>query len=94
MRVLLFAGKGGVGRTTAAAATAVLAASSSRVLLVSTDPGRPLADVLGVPVGADPTPVGDLHAMQVDPRRRWPQVRSWLAELLGGPAPDVPPGGA
>ena len=48
MRVLLFAGKGGVGRTTAAAATAVLAARSAKVLLVS-------SGALGVPAGAEAT---------------------------------------
>ena len=52
MRVLLFAGQGGVGRTTAAAATAMPAARSAKVLLVS-------SGALGVPAGSDPVPVGE-----------------------------------
>ena len=59
MRVLLFTGKGGVGKTTVAAATAALAASRGRkVLVVSTDPAHSLADAVGVPVGPEPTEVG------------------------------------
>jgi arsenite-transporting ATPase len=90
LRVVLFGGKGGVGKTTAAAATAALAgARGARVLVVSTDPARSLADTLGVPLTAAPTRVGDLHALQVDPRARfearWPGARGWLAELLGEP---------
>ena len=52
MRVLLFTGKGGVGKTTTAAATAVLAASrGAKTLVLSTDPAHSLADALGVPLG-------------------------------------------
>ena len=51
-RVLLLTGKGGVGKTTIAAATAVRAArSGARVLLTSTDPAHSLADVLDQPLG-------------------------------------------
>jgi arsenite-transporting ATPase len=51
-RLILFGGKGGVGKTTCAAATAIaLAHSSRRVLLLSTDPAHSVSDVLGVPVG-------------------------------------------
>jgi arsenite/tail-anchored protein-transporting ATPase len=93
LRVVLFAGKGGVGKTTAAAATAALAAErGARVLVVSTDPAHSLAGALGVPLTAEPTPVGGLHALRVDARarfeRRWPGARGWLAELLGVPGLD------
>ena len=55
MRVLLFTGKGGVGKTTTAAATAVLAASRGvKTLVLSTDPAHSLADALGVHLGAEP----------------------------------------
>lgn len=66
--VMLFSGKGGVGKTTLAAATAVhLAASGSRVLLLSTDPAHNLSDVLDVQLGPTPRPViPGLDAMEVD----------------------------
>ncbi len=80
---MLFAGSGGVGRTTAAAATAVLVARSAKVLLVS-------SGGLGVPAGPDPVPVGELSVLHVDARaafeRRWPAANLALppgaAELV------------
>jgi arsenite-transporting ATPase len=89
VRVLLFTGKGGVGKTTSAAATAVLAARRGlRTLVLSTDPAHSLADALGVPLGPEPTPVAtDLLGQQVDTQRRfeesWATVRGYLRELLG-----------
>jgi arsenite/tail-anchored protein-transporting ATPase len=70
-RNLLFTGKGGVGKTSVACATAIgLADSGKRVLLVSTDPASNLDEVLGVKLGTRPTPVpavDRLFAMNVDP---------------------------
>jgi arsenite-transporting ATPase len=89
VRVLLFTGKGGVGKTTSAAATAVLAARRGlRTLVLSTDPAHSLADALGVPLGAEPTPVApNLLGQQVDTQRRfeesWATVRGYLKDLLG-----------
>ena len=55
MRVVLYTGKGGVGKTTTAAATAVWAAARGlRVLVASADAAHSLGDVLGVPLGAEP----------------------------------------
>ena len=55
MRVLLFAGKGGVGKTTLAAATAALLARSGRkALALSTDPAHSLGDVLAAPLTGEP----------------------------------------
>ncbi|MFG1925703.1 ArsA family ATPase [Cryptosporangium sp. NPDC048952] len=87
MRVVLFTGKGGVGKTTSAAATAVLAARAGETLVVSTDPAHSLADALGVPVGPEPTRVADgLHAQQVDPQARyeqyWGALRGYLTAVL------------
>lgn len=88
MRVLLFTGKGGVGKTTAAAATAAAAAArGSKTLVLSTDPAHSLADALGVPLGATPTEVDTgLYAMQVDAQaafeRTWREVQSYLLTLL------------
>ena len=55
-RLLFFTGKGGVGKTSLACATAIeMAARGSRVLLVSTDPASNLDEVLGVALGKRPT---------------------------------------
>ena len=57
-RVLFFTGKGGVGKTSAACATAIgLADAGKRVLLVSTDPASNLDEVLGVTLDASPKAV-------------------------------------
>jgi arsenite/tail-anchored protein-transporting ATPase len=70
-RFLFFTGKGGVGKTSHACATAVaLADAGRRVLLVSTDPASNLAEVLGTAIGQEPTPVpgaDNLQAMNIDP---------------------------
>lgn len=71
-RRVLFAGKGGVGKTTAACATAVWAADAGlRTLLVTTDPAAHIGAVLGISVGAERVPVPaveNLLAVEVDAR--------------------------
>jgi arsenite-transporting ATPase len=60
MRIALHTGKGGVGKTTISAATAIACAmGGARTLLVSTDPAHSIADVLGVAVDGDPRSLGD-----------------------------------
>lgn len=68
-RLLLFGGKGGVGKTTCAAAAALEGARAGRrVLLVSVDPAHSVADVLGRPVGGTPTRIVEgLTALEIDP---------------------------
>ena len=88
MRVLLFTGKGGVGKTTTAAATAALAASRGcKTLVLSTDPAHSLADALGVPVGSVPTEVDTgFYAVQIDTQvafeRTWRDVQDYLRGVL------------
>jgi arsenite-transporting ATPase len=88
LRVLLFTGKGGVGKTTAAAATAVLAARSGRrTLVVSTDAAHSLADAFDVPISSEPTWVADnLFVQQVDAQRRfersWSEIQTYLLTVL------------
>jgi arsenite/tail-anchored protein-transporting ATPase len=88
VRVLLFTGKGGVGKTTVAAATAVRAAAAgARTLIVSTDPAHSLADAFDVPLGDEPAPIAEhLWGQQLDARirleRSWGDIRTWLLEVL------------
>lgn len=89
MRVKLFTGKGGVGKTTLAAASAVhLAGAGAKVLVVSTDPAHSLADALGHPLTDRPTEVDTgLSAVQLGTRElleaRWADVAATVSEVLG-----------
>jgi arsenite-transporting ATPase len=87
-KVLFVTGKGGTGKTTLAASTALrIADRGARTLVVSTDAAHSLGDALAHPVGADPTPVtATLSAQEVDSQqvfdRSWSKVRTYLQELL------------
>lgn len=89
--MVLFTGKGGVGKTSIAAATAVEAASAgARVLITSTDPAHSLADAFATPLADRPTPIevgaAQLHAQQLDAQQRlerhWGRIRDYLTTLL------------
>jgi arsenite-transporting ATPase len=88
MRILLFTGKGGVGKTTVAAATAVRAARAGlRTIVVSTDPAHSLADAFDVALGDRPTPVAArLWGQQLNARVRfeetWDDVRRYMVDVL------------
>lgn len=92
-RVLLFTGKGGMGKTTLASAVAVtLAARGERVLLVSTDPASNLDEVLQTPLGEDPRAVrgvAGLDAVNVDPVAAAYQYRERLVGPYRGVLPDA-----
>ena len=84
-RILFFTGKGGVGKTSLACATAVgLADEGKKVLLVSTDPASNLDEVLGTRLGNHPTPVPqipNLSGMNLDPQASAAEYR----ERMVGP---------
>ena len=88
MRLVLYSGKGGVGKTTTAAATAVCAAErGQRTLVVSTDSAHSLGDVLEQRVGSAPVSVAPgLDALEVDARvemaRHWGSIRDYLVALF------------
>ena len=96
MRVVLFTGKGGVGKTTTAAATAVRAARAGiKTLVMSTDPAHSLGDALGValvtaPAGCDPVVEVEpgLSALQLSAsgsvRRSWRSVQDYLLTVFKG----------
>ena len=87
-RLLLFGGKGGVGKTTVAAATAIwLADSGFRVLLVSSDPAHSTSDSLEFKLGTEPTEVDgveNLWGMEMDPAERMGELLPRLSEALEG----------
>jgi arsenite-transporting ATPase len=88
MRLILYLGKGGVGKTTTAAATAARATELGyRTLVVSTDVAHSLADVLDSPLGPLPTQMTDLLWGQEinvldEVRQHWGELRTYLATLL------------
>ncbi len=94
MRVVLFAGKGGVGKTTLAAATgAALGAAGRKTLVVSTDPAHSLGDTLDVRLSSAPAEVDEgLFAAEVDTRAllggAWSTLRTHLSTLLAGAGVD------
>lgn len=87
-RVLLFTGKGGVGKTTTAAATALACADQGlRTMVLSTDPAHSLGDALGVELGPVAAPVADnLWGQQLDAQDRmedsWVEIQRYLGELF------------
>lgn len=88
MRVLLYTGKGGVGKTTVAASTALrLAADGHRVLALSTDAAHSLGDSFAVQLGSEPVAVAErLDAVEIDSLAEndaaWQSLRGYLGSLL------------
>jgi len=105
-RTILYTGKGGVGKTSVAAATARrCAAAGLRTVVMSTDPAHSLSDSLGEELGSEPTKIapglfGQEVQAQEEMERHWEAVSDWLGELLAERGVDrisaeeltVPPG--
>ena len=87
-RTILYTGKGGVGKTSVAAASARrCAAAGLRTVVLSTDPAHSLSDSLESPLGPDPTLVapnlfGQEVQAQEEMERHWNSVQDWLGSLL------------
>jgi arsenite-transporting ATPase len=88
VRLVLYTGKGGVGKTTTACATALCAAARGRrTLLASADAAHSLGDVLELRLGARPTPIVPcLDALELDARQEmaehWGRIRDYLVSVL------------
>ncbi|MDJ1649911.1 MULTISPECIES: ArsA family ATPase [Gordonibacter] len=98
MRIILYTGKGGVGKTCVAAATALhLADAGRRVLVASTDIAHSLGDAFDRPVGSEPVSVApNLDALEIDPvvagREAWGQLQAYLRVIMtshGGSADEA-----
>jgi arsenite/tail-anchored protein-transporting ATPase len=95
MRVLLFTGKGGVGKTTIAAATAVRAAKAGqRTLIMSTDPAHSLGDSFDVELGPESREVApNLWAEQIDAQERleanWREIQEYMVSLMNWAGVDA-----
>jgi arsenite/tail-anchored protein-transporting ATPase len=87
-RILLYTGKGGVGKTSIAAATALLCASRGyRTIVLSTDIAHSLADAFDVPLGAEPIEIApNLWGQEPDVYfnigRYWRTIQTYVAELF------------
>ncbi len=86
-RFILYGGKGGVGKTTCAAATALkLSRMGKKTLVVSTDPAHSLSDSFGTDIGSEPTEVTDyLWGVETDPEESMDEYR----EELSGDSPGM-----
>ena len=100
MRTILFTGKGGVGKTTLSAATALRCAElGHRTLVISTDTAHSLADALDVQLSNEPQPVGStqLSAVELDTgqelERYWGNIKRRIAETLRNQGVDAPVAG-
>lgn len=88
MRILTFTGKGGVGKTSVSAATAVrLSEQGYRTLVLSTDPAHSLSDSFNLSLGAEPTKIKEnLHAIEVNPyvdlKENWQAVQKYYTRVF------------
>ena len=88
MRIILFTGKGGVGKTTVAAATAIKAARSGlKTLIISTDPAHSLSDALGYSLNPEPLEVEkNLYAQELDVyysmQKYWQNIRQLMLTVF------------
>ncbi|KOA20719.1 arsenical pump-driving ATPase [Clostridium homopropionicum DSM 5847] len=88
MRIILYTGKGGVGKTSVAAATACkIANDGKRVLVVSTDQAHSLGDSFNMKLSNDPLEiVNNLYAMEIDSvlenENAWVNIKSYIEKLM------------
>lgn len=88
MRIVLYTGKGGVGKTSVAAATAVkVAGEGKKVLIISTDQAHSLGDSFGIELSNEPMEVAkNLWALEIDSivegERAWGNMKEYMKQFL------------
>jgi len=88
MRIILFTGKGGVGKTTLSAATSLLSAQKGyRTLVISTDAAHSLSDSFEVQLGNTPKKIAsNLYGREVNAleeiEKKWGEIKTYLAEFF------------
>ena len=88
MRVILYTGKGGVGKTSMAAMSAcAMAKEGKKVLIMSTDAAHSLSDAFEIKIGKDKTPITEnLDAIEIDTvdegEKNWQHMKAYFRELL------------
>jgi arsenite-transporting ATPase len=88
MRIILCSGKGGVGKTSAAAATALRCADLGyRTLIMSTDAAHSLSDSFDLPIGGEPRLIvhnlwGQETELSITLNKQWTTIQEWLSALL------------
>lgn len=94
MRTILYTGKGGVGKTSIAAATACeIADKGSRVLIMSTDQAHSLSDSFGIKLGSEPTKISEnLYGMEIDTvaenEKLWGSLQNYIKLLMTAKSKD------
>jgi arsenite-transporting ATPase len=94
MRIILYTGKGGVGKTTISAATALLCAELGyKTLVMSTDPAHSLSDSFDMPLGGKPVKICErLWGMEIDPfieiEENWAAAKDYLTALFSSQGLD------
>ncbi len=94
MRIIVFTGKGGVGKTSVAAATALgIARRGARTLVMSTDPAHSLADAFETEITSEESEIAPrLHGQQVDAQERleqhWRDIQEFMTEFLSWAGAD------
>lgn len=85
-RIFLFGGKGGVGKTSMAAATAVhLANSGKKTLIISTDPAHSLSDSLEMKIGSEEKKIGkNLFGLEIDPQKAMGEYKDKIMPKIEG----------
>lgn len=95
MRIILFTGKGGVGKTTLAAATALLSAQKGyNTLIISTDAAHSLSDAFEIPLSNQPQKISTrLYGQEINSlqeiEKKWGEIKNYLAAFFASQGIDI-----
>ena len=88
-KYIFFGGKGGVGKTTCACATALQYAKTYKTLIISTDPAHSISDSFGVLIGSEPTFITEnLYGIEINPKKKGELIKEKLGK--GQTQPAIP----